>query len=477
VPSALSNSDHGSRLIAAALESYPGFIAHDARRRIVGFFSFRREQLADDELRDQLFDAVAASDIYTVRKVTKRHRERVIALFPTWRTLPSAVRSDPDQAKFWAEGLIGVASVVAESGDGSLMAQLQEPAGKNPVVSWQNAISAAQAAMDTADHSSAISLLEKALEDSKGLTGTAVDDLLPKTYGLLGAAYLRAGNNEKARSFTLKAKEYCVRVGDAQGTEIYTKNLETIDTVRSGMPVFRDSQDRSLNVEDLQRAAGPLQWEVYGGDAPPPEAEALHQQGRAAGARGDYPEALALLTQAAERAPRWPYPLYDRAFTHLLMQNFDAALLDYQRTANLAPRGFFMALAAVDTLRREQSGEFPRGLYLAYVALERIPDRAQQRQLLEQFVQKYPGFAPGWQKFAGLLENTSDRMNAIEKGLAARPDNDTRGLLLLNKALALHNSGEYENAVRLLNELVADPASTSSTEALARTALGWIAAG
>ena len=306
------------------------------------------------------------------------------------------------------------------------------------------------------------------------MIGTAVDDLLPKTYGLLGVSYHRAGNKEKARSFTLKAREYCVRAGDAQGTEIYTKNLETIDSVRSGMAVFRDSQDRSLKVEDLQRAAGPLHWEVHGGEAPPPEAEALHQQGRAAGARGDFTEALALLTQAAERAPRWPYPPYDRAYTHLLMQNFDAALLDYQRTANLAPRGFFTALAAVDTLLRAQSGEFPRGLYLAYVALEGMLDRAQQRQLLEQFVHKYPGFAPGWQKFAGLLENTSDRLNALEKGLAARPDRDTRGLLLLNKALALHSSGEYENALGLLNELVADPASTTSTEALARAALKLI---
>ena len=114
----------------------------------MGFFSFRRGQLVDDELRERLFDAVAASDTDTVRKLTKRHRERVISLFPTWRTLPPAVRADPDQVKFWAEGLIGLASVAAESGDGSLMAQLQEPPETNVVVSWQNAISAAQAAAD-----------------------------------------------------------------------------------------------------------------------------------------------------------------------------------------------------------------------------------------------------------------------------------------------------------------------------------------
>jgi hypothetical protein len=181
------------------------------------FFSFHREQLADDELRDMLFDAVAASDARAVRKLTRRHRERIVALFPFWKTLPPAVRSDPSQIAVWAEGLIGVASAVAESGDGSLMAQLQGLPEENVLTSWQKALLIAQEAANAGNYSSAITLLEQALEDAKGLTGTGADDLLPKTYGLLGCAYYRAGNTEKARLFTSKAKEYCVRIGDATG--------------------------------------------------------------------------------------------------------------------------------------------------------------------------------------------------------------------------------------------------------------------
>jgi predicted Zn-dependent protease len=126
-----------------------------------------------------------------------------------------------------------------------------------------------------------------------------------------------------------------------------------------------------------------------------------------------------LLTRAAERAPRWPYPVYDRAFTYLLMKDFDSALSDYRRTLELAP---------------------------------------------------------AWQKFADLATDTAARLDTIEKGLAADPDRGTKGLLLLNKALVLNGSGNQEAAVHVLSELVANPDSTLATEALARVILQQIAA-
>jgi hypothetical protein len=125
------------------------------------------------------------------------------------------------------------------------------------------------------------------------------------------------------------------------------------------------------------------------------EAEALHTKAREAGSSGDYAEALILLTKAAALAPDWPYPVYDRAFTRLLMEDFDGALADYEKTLTLSPRGFFTAHVAVDTLRREQQGEFPRGFYLAYTTLEHI-EESQRRDILGQLVEKVPSFAPAW---------------------------------------------------------------------------------
>jgi len=342
----------------------------------MGFFSFRREPVADDDLRDALFAAAAASDTRALKKLVSRHLNRVVELFPTWKTLPPAVLADPSRTKFWAEGVIGVASAVAELGDASLFRQLQRAPADNP---------------------------------------------------------------------PLKI-------------------------------AFRDAQGRVLTADELRGAIGPLQYEVSDGEAVPPEANALHQQGRQTGARGNHHEAVALFTRAAERAPRWPYPVYDRAFTYLLMKDLDAALSDYRRTLELSPRGFFTAVPAVDTLAREQQGEFPPGLYLAYVMLETVNDRSQRRHLLAQFVEKYPGFAPGWQKFADVADDNTLRLEAIEKGLAAKPDPHTKGMLLLNKALALNGSGSPDIAVRLLTELVASPDSAPDTEALARVVLEQIAA-
>ena len=202
----------------------------------MGLFDFRRAKLADDELRDTLFEAVAASDTRAVKKLTSQHRERVIALFPTWKILPPAIRSDPSQTRFWAEGLIGVASAVAAMGDRSLMAQLEGPPEGNILVAWQQAFLAAQADADRGQFASAITILEQMLERTRGITGTGVDDLLPKTYGLLGTAYYRAGDKEQARAFTLKAREYCARIGDHEGAEIYSRNLNTIDG--SNRPAF-----------------------------------------------------------------------------------------------------------------------------------------------------------------------------------------------------------------------------------------------
>lgn len=204
---------------------------------------------------------------------------------------------------------------------------------------------------------------------------------------------------------------------------------------------------------------------------PSPEAQALHERGRVAGARGDHTEALTLFSKAAALAPRWPYPLYDRAFTHLLMKNSDAALADYRDTLKLAPRGFFTAHVAVDTLVREKRGEFPSGLYLAFVALETEPDPDRKRDVLEQMVEKFPRFAPGWQKFAELAETPTERLKRIEAGLAVDPDPETSGMLKLNQAAALHALGKTDAAIHLLRALVNDPGTTLSVESLAKTML------
>ena len=235
--------------------------------------------------------------------------------------------------------------------------------------------------------------------------------------------------------------------------------------------IFQDADGRTLTLEDIKGVSGTFQYEVVGAEGVPAEAKALHQRAREAGARGEYQSAIDLLTKASELAPQWPYPIYDRAYTHLLMHDYEAARIDYQKTVELAPRGFFTAITALDVLTREQKGEFPQGIYLAYLSLEWQSDPVKKLAMVRNLVDRYPQFAPGWKELANLLESDPDRLAAIESGLAAEPDAETRGMLLINKALILDRQGHHDEAVKILGQLALDPKSTVGTEQLAKATL------
>jgi tetratricopeptide (TPR) repeat protein len=239
--------------------------------------------------------------------------------------------------------------------------------------------------------------------------------------------------------------------------------------------VFRSADGRTLTLEEMQGATGTFRYELPGGARVAADARTLHERAREAGGRGEFAEAIALLTRACELAPQWPYPVYDRAYTYLLMRDFDAARMDYERTVALAPRGYFTAITALDVLTREDQGEFPTGTYLAYLSLEWVDDPARKIDIVRQMVSRLPRLAPAWMELAALTDQDPERLSAIESGLAVEPDAETKGILQINKALILNQRGEHDEAVRLLGELVLDPRSTHATEELAKVALAGIA--
>jgi tetratricopeptide (TPR) repeat protein len=221
----------------------------------------------------------------------------------------------------------------------------------------------------------------------------------------------------------------------------------------------------------LLEVTGNIRYEIIGKDNVPAAAESLHQRAREAGRHGDYKAAIALLEQASELAPAWPYPVYDGAFTYLLLKDFDSARTYYRRTLELSPRGFFTAITALDTLTREQNGDLPVGTYLEYLSLEWMKDKGQKDSAIRELVKQIPQFAPAWKDLASLCDDDVERLTAIENGLAAHPDADTRGVLNINKGLVLNLRGDHAAAVQLLGELALDPKSTVKTENSARAAL------
>lgn len=234
--------------------------------------------------------------------------------------------------------------------------------------------------------------------------------------------------------------------------------------------VFRDARGRELSWNDLKHADGRVQWEVIGSEQIDPRAAQLHQQGRQAGARGEHQRALQLFAEASSIAPEWPYPVYDAALTHLLMGDVRTAHRGYAQVDRMSPRGFFTAKTSLHALEQELNGLLPAGFCRAFAMLEWLDDRNQKRSLLEQIVARHPNFAPAWKELSRLLEG-GERYAAVMRGLAAQPDDETRGILLINKAIVLHERGELHAAIDILGTLALDPLSTLGTEMLAKAAL------
>jgi tetratricopeptide (TPR) repeat protein len=238
--------------------------------------------------------------------------------------------------------------------------------------------------------------------------------------------------------------------------------------------IFRGADGRTITLKDIRDFTGEYNYEIIGSRDIPAEAQALHQQARQAGGKGDYKKALVLLDRASELAPQWPYPVYDKAYTLLLMKDYDSAREYYRKTIMLSPRGFFTAITALDTLEREKKGDLPTGTYLEYLRMEWFEDQEQKNKAARQMVNRLPQFAPGWKQLFLLLDDDREMLAVLEKGLMATPDAETKGALQINRALILKRQGNLDAAVRILGELALDPNSPLDVEQMAKVALKTI---
>jgi len=235
--------------------------------------------------------------------------------------------------------------------------------------------------------------------------------------------------------------------------------------------IYTDSNGRRLTDQDLSTASGTVKWSLADSSSIPAAARLLHEQARTAGSKVDFEKARALLEQARRQAPDWPYPVYDAAYTHLLMGHDEKALENYERVVKMSPRGFFTAITAVDTLRREKAGGLPRGSYKKLLEVEWMDKPTKQEAALRAMLKRSPSFAPAWKELASLLKDDARKKQAIEKGLSHQPDAETRGFLLINKALLLRREGKAEEATKILGDLALDPKSPEDIEQIAKGVL------
>jgi tetratricopeptide (TPR) repeat protein len=451
----------------------------EPRVGIIDRFLRRAASSHPDDLLAALIDTVERSEPRQLVRLIDENRERIRAEFQSWVTVPDEVRADPTALGRYANTLIALATLFEQSGDPSLRRSLERPGGDNDLAKWTHTIERVDRLINEDQAAAAASILRTTLDEMRGVSGTGVAYLYPRVLGRLGLALSLVGEKDEAVSVTRQALDLCNQAGDAEGIETCTWNLQAIGAPEFALPlndrpfhvVFFDADGRILSPDSLWAASGPIRWEVRGG-AIHPEARRLHLEGRAAGERGDRNGAIAIFTEAASVDPAWPYPVYDRAFAHLLQQDFEAARGDYRKVLELSPDGFFLAATAADLLTREAAGEFPRGLCHAFVMLEHMT-AGQQESIAEQLVERFPSHAPAWELHSSFIDDAAATLTAINRGLAARPDPDTRGSLLLRRALTLHGLGQVGTALELLGVLSETPDSLA-TRANAVVAAAWI---
>lgn len=235
--------------------------------------------------------------------------------------------------------------------------------------------------------------------------------------------------------------------------------------------IFKDSLGHTISLEDLNAANGKLNFELKEDKKINPEAQALHNEARTLGQSGNYDQSIKKLNEAIKIQPDWAYPYYDLAYTYLLKSDFEKAVKFYQKTDSLEPKGFFTAKTALYALQGEEIGKFPKGIYLSYLQIEWTESLAKKMEIARTLTEKFPDFAPAWKELSVLLDNKEERMKAIEKGLSKHPDAETEGILLINKAVILSNSGKTEEVKQILGKMIFSEKTTLSTLQLAKLTL------
>ena len=239
--------------------------------------------------------------------------------------------------------------------------------------------------------------------------------------------------------------------------------------------IFEDEQGNRITREDLANVTGKIDFSLIGRESIPFEAIEMHQMARQEGQYGRYAQAIDLLTKTHQLAPNWPYPLYDLVYTYLLHKDFEQALAYYRLANRLEPRGFFTCKTAIYALEGEAEKRFPTGQYLHYLSIEWTNDEDEKRAIAQSIADQTPDFAPAWKELAHLLSDSAKRAEVIEVGLSKQPDLETKGSLLINKALVLDMQNKTKEAIQILGNLVLDSEVTLANEAMGKFVLAQLA--
>lgn len=237
--------------------------------------------------------------------------------------------------------------------------------------------------------------------------------------------------------------------------------------------VYQGKDGAALTLEELELFALQAQSMVPTYELNVPgEARDFYKQGQIAGTNQKYQEAVNLFIESSLKARHWPAPVYGAAWAYLLQGKMEESISAYEAIDNdLAPRGYKNTKMALDTLKRESEGKVPPATYMRYELKMANEAPAGKIKALRQILDEAPAFPGAWNTLSTLLKDPAEQLDAIEQGLSHDPDAETRGQLLVNKAILLFDKGQKEEAINLAGALAADPTVPLRTEFMAKLSL------
>lgn len=199
---------------------------------------FRKKEREDDcqELRAALFKAILQRDGDKFTALCNKHAQSILEHFDDWRRPPETIRDNPEEMSAWGHCLIRIAEAFESAGHPQLLVSLVGDTEDNPISRWTNAFPKAHGLSDTGNYKQSNATLLEVVDEMRGSTGTAIDELRPKIYGLLGTNYFRMEDLANARHYTELALMDCERTGDLEGVAVYTENLAMLLTTESNSP-------------------------------------------------------------------------------------------------------------------------------------------------------------------------------------------------------------------------------------------------
>lgn len=229
-----------------------------------------------------------------------------------------------------------------------------------------------------------------------------------------------------------------------------------------------NKNENSILPSQREAVSGIYNWQIVDNENIPNEAKILHQEARQLSGQGKYDEGIAKLKDTHQLVPNWAYPIYDLAYTYLLKQDYENALKYYELTDKLAPKGFFTTKTAYWSLKKEAAGIFPRGMYLNYLQIEWLSSEEEKLNVAHNILERCPDYAPAWKEIAEKGKDPNNRLEAIRKGLALNPDLETKGILLINRAIIYDILDNNESAENILDRLIISKETTLANIEMAK---------